>query len=137
MNLSDALDHQKTRPVSSPSPHHTNAAFLVEVLVLFGFFLACSAIFVQILVRVTTLSASDLRLEEAMHLATNQAETFSADPTGSEGTTQSGDYQVTCDVTPEQTDQGTLYQADITVTDESGEAWNLTTSRYVSGGVAQ
>lgn len=122
---------QITRPTHKRA--HGSMAFIVESLILLVFLVSSLAIVSQLLLASADKAVTSLHLENAVTLATNTAERFSADPSSSQlDATQDG-LVATCEVTPQATDMGTLYTALITVSDDNGEVYSITTSRYVSG----
>ncbi len=90
-------------------------AFIVEALLLLVFLAVCLAGFMRLFGESHRMAAESQQLEQALLLAQNRAEQFAADPAGAEGESIQGDLAVTCIVTPQETEGGTLYQAEITV----------------------
>ena len=111
----------------------SHAAFTVEATILLVFLVGALAVFTQLFARATSTSQEAAQLEEAIVLATDTAERFSADPTNVEASTTQDDLTVTCSVTQTQETGGTLYNAHITVTSENATVYDITTARYVSG----
>lgn len=133
------------RHISANSWHGT--AFLVEALLLLAVLTGCIAVFMQLYADASQISTQDAYLSRAVQLASNEAERFAADPAA--GDTSHDDladggysFRTKCSVTANETEAGTLYVANITVTrlDENNAEvepdYSLTTSRYVSAGDA-
>ncbi len=124
-------------------------AFVVESLVLLAFLAFALAVFMQLFGAAHVRGAEERQLTQAVLLASNAAEEFAAAPqAGSTTATFDGDggepasaeaedaYLVSSDVTPERTEGGTLYRADITVTCDGEAVYRLETARYVSDGAS-
>ena len=94
------------------------------------------AVFARLFVGAQLEGIEANRKSEAVLAATSCAEVFSADPTSVAKRTKAGDLVVTCNVEPRKLDDGTLYEATIVVSHDTGEVYRLKTSRYVSGGDA-
>lgn len=108
-------------------------AFIVESLVLFIFLVATLIVVSQLFFASINMSAQGRSLERACIIASNAAERFAANPTDPNLNATESDLSVRCDVTPQHMTGGTLYNASITVSDESGNVvYNIHTSRYVS-----
>jgi hypothetical protein len=107
-------------------------AFLIEALIVLGFLMFALAVFVQLFSRAQIEGLKSNQLSEAVLVATNCAEEFSAHPQGAEGTTTKGDFEVVCTVTPVKRAGGVLYEATIQVLSNSTQVFELRTSRYVS-----
>lgn len=90
-------------------------AFIVEALLLLVFLAVCLAGFMRLFGESHRMAAESQQLEQALLLAQNRAEQFAADPAAAEGESVQGNLAVTCVVTPQETEGGTLYQAEITV----------------------
>ncbi len=124
------------------SQGHRGAAFLIEALVVLAFLMISLAVFVKLFAAAQLEARSSTRMSEAVQLATNQAEEFSADPAHASTEKELNGLRLTCEVKPTKRAAGTLYEATITVNDEQhGEQgiYTLATSRYVSnagGGAA-
>ena len=108
---SAAEEHRPTRQKAA----WPGIAFIVEALLLLVFLAVCLAGFMRLFGESHRMAAESQQLEQALLLAQNRAEQFAADPAGAEGETTQGDLAVTCVVTPQETEGGTLYQAEITV----------------------
>ena len=141
------------RPTASKQgaqrPGWSNTAFVVEALVLLVVLIACMAVFTQLFARSASLAADTERMATATALAQSAAEEFSSDPesvavgrqvglgvsagnVAAAGLDDSDDFTVSCTVDAAPTTAGVLYTAHITVSDSLGEAYALTTTRYVS-----
>jgi hypothetical protein len=107
-------------------------AFLIEALFVLGFLMFALAIFVQLFSRAQIEGLKANQLSEAVLVATNCAEEFSANPQGAEGTKTQGDFEVVCTVTPTKRANGVLYEATIQVMSKSAQVYELHTARYVS-----
>lgn len=131
------LDLSKRSVTATEASEHTTwkgAAFVVEALVLLVFLVAALAVFMTLFAGAAQRGRQDSALEQAVVIASNTAEQFSANPTGISASEQQGNFTVTCDVTPQKLGGGTLYQAKVHVLDSTGsEVYSLETSRYVSG----
>lgn len=119
----------------------SKTAFMIEAMVLLVVLIACMAVFVQLFTRSLSTANSSSELTQAIVIAQNAAEEFSADPGAvkdgadvGKGVTANGSdgFNVTCKVTDTATDTGTLYTAHITVSNDDGEIYSLTSTRYVS-----
>lgn len=114
---------------------HRGIAFLIEALVVLAFLMLSLAVFVKLFSGAQLEARSSNRVSEAVQLATNRAEEFSADPTHASGEKEEDGLRVICEVKPTKHTAGTLYEATITVHDERyGQQgiYTLATSRYVS-----
>jgi len=109
-------------------------AFLVEALVLLVFLVWGLAVFTNLFSASRQMGAKEEVLQQSVTLASNAAEQFSTDPTGTPDTRIEGDYTVSCNVTPQTTSSGTLYKATISVFNAGEEIYSIKTARYVSGG---
>ncbi len=122
-------------------------AFVVEALVLLVFLAFALAVFMQLFGAAHARGMEERQLTQAVLLASNAAEEFAADAaggtqsayfdgngSGSASTAGEGAYHVTSDVTPERTEGGTLYRADIAVILRRKAVYQLETARYVSDG---
>ncbi len=116
-------------------------AFIVETLALLAVLVVSIAVFTLLFSRATTTADQSSRLCRAVVVAENAAEEFSADPvavTGGEtvaaGAATSGEdgFAVSCEVTADERDSGTLFRAHIEVSDDAGVAYELDTARFVS-----
>ena len=142
-----AQDAQAMRGISQarPSKARSGTAFLVESLVLLFFLAATLAIFTNIFASSLESSANASRLSAATEVAQNAAEEFSANPQAvangqviGAGVAKNGteSFDVDCTVTAEKQGGGTLYTANIVVSDAQGVAYTLTTNRFAQGGAA-
>lgn len=113
-------------------PARRNTALIVESLVLLVFLIASLAIITRLLVVSLDNAEKSKSLEHAVILATNAAERFTAQPASASDVERDGELTVRCEVTPERLGAGTLYSATITVADEDGEIYRISTSSYVS-----
>lgn len=111
---------------------HRGMAFLIEALVVLAILMVTLAVFVRLFTaaQLEALRANDL--SEAVILASNRAEEFSADPTHVETSTKEGDFVIRCDVKPTSHTGGTLYEASIEVLKDGESVYTLQTSRYMS-----
>ncbi|WP_139650743.1 hypothetical protein [Raoultibacter phocaeensis] len=108
-------------------------AFIVEAMLLLAFLVGAIAVFMHLFADASAKGAENEDLSNAIVLAANSAERFASDPEGMAPETETDGFRVTCLVTPEETDGGTLYHADIAVLRGEEEVYRLTTARYVSG----
>lgn len=131
---------------SHVTPAWHGKAFLVEAMVILAFLVVSLAILISVFVHARIESAQGAHQTEAIHLAQNAAEQFSADPAGSQGLVLAQDeLRATVEVTPEPHEDGTLYRATVSVVDEAGvgrhdqnaETYRLDTARYVPAGESE
>ncbi|WP_302391075.1 hypothetical protein [Eggerthella sinensis] len=148
-----ALDLSRLRrsSVHDRRPWH-GAAFIVESLVLLVFLMASLAVLMQVMGNAHERGIEADKLSNAIILASNDAETFAADPTtgntGGEFALVDGEliqpegpidaldknvYELTRIVEAQKQPGGTLYTAHIYVSCGGGTVYELNTSRYVSG----
>lgn len=131
------------------SPHdqqthsRSGIAFIVEMLILFVLVAACLTVLVEMFTAAHEQGEENSQTVNAVHLAANAAECFSADPTGVPSVEIVGDLEVKTTVTSEQQARGVLYHAQIGVyqVDEQGQAssdpcYQVETARYVKAGDA-
>lgn len=113
-------------------------AFFIEALVVLAFLMISLAVFVKLFSSSQLEARNANRKSEAVQLATNCAEVFSASPTTTPSTSELDGLVATCTVTPTKQASGTLFEATIVVRDGDAEVYKLDTSRYVSnrGGAA-
>jgi Tfp pilus assembly protein PilV len=123
----------RRRTGSSSANQWSGASFVVESLVLLFFLVASLAVVMQLFSSSVKRGEQGETLSQAVVLASNKAEQFSADPTSAAGHSQEDDYIVDCAVTPETTSAGILYHASITVSKNGSEVYSVETSRYASG----
>ena len=125
-------------------------AFVVEALVLLAFLAFALAVFMQLFGVSHARGAEERQLTQAVLLASNAAEEFAATPQA--GSTSAafdaegnaldaaadgeGVYVVSSEVTPERTEGGTMYRANIVVTCDGETVYQLESARYVSNGSA-
>lgn len=135
---------RRSRREASDRSVWPGAAFVMEALILLLFLATCLAVFMRLFADSNETGVENLRMEEAIVLATNEAERFAANPEGAAAdpgavggvAAAEGTLSVSCNVTPEATAAGTLYRAEIVVSDGDGEVYRLVTARYVSGASA-
>lgn len=126
-----------SRPIDTSSSNPwAGTAFLVEALVLLLLLLATLAVFVGLLAPAITKGVGQERLDRAVCIASNTAETFSSDPEGFACEPEQDGLHVSCDVVPERMGAGTLYEATITVSDDEAPIYQLSCARYVGGDAA-
>ena len=121
------------RAAHTKATSFSHAAFTVEAIILLVFLVGALAVFTQLFARATTTSQQAAQLEQAVVLATDTAEQFSADPTSVAAKTTHDDLTVTCSVTQTQETGGTLYNANIVVSSSDSQVYSISTARYVSG----
>lgn len=114
------------------SKGHRGSAFLIEALVVLAFLMMALAVFVQLFSKAQIQGLGANKLSEAILVATNYAEEFSANPKGVETQVVKDDLTATCSVEESKQKGGTLYEATIEVSDGTTTIYTLTTSRYVS-----
>lgn len=130
-NFSDYLG-PNTRNNVRPTWH--GIAFIMEALVLLLFITICLAIFMRLFGNAEVIGEESSRLETAIVLAEDAAESFAADPEaiGEGFTLYQKAYTVECSGTSRQGRAGKLYTCDIVVCYKGEELYTLQTSRYVS-----
>lgn len=116
----------------------TSVAFIVESVLLLLFLVASLAVLTQVFSSSLSRSVESRTLDAATIAASSIAEHFAADPASVEEETQLGDLKVTCEVTDEPREDGTMHYAHISVYDmsESGadsKVYELDTSCYRPG----
>lgn len=131
-----AFENRMRRRSAAGRSAWPGAAFIMEALILLLFLAACLAIFMELFGTANERGVQNVRYEQAVILAANEAERFAADPAAlAEGAAAEADgLQVSVTVTPEPTAAGVLYRADIAVADESGELYRLQTACYAGTG---
>ena len=107
-------------------------AFILESLLLLLFVSASLAVLMSLFVQADLLGEENVRRSEAIIVATNVAETFAQDPSSVESAFEQDGYQVTCDVSPQDNEAGTLSLAHIAVSFEDTVLYELTTANYQS-----
>lgn len=148
-----ALDLSRLRrsSVHDRRPWH-GAAFIVESLVLLVFLMASLAVLMQVMGNAHERGIEADKLSNAIILASNDAETFAADPTtgdrtaqfslvdgelveltGAEDAASAERYEVERTVQQHAEQAGTLYEAHIEVSSGGNAVYEVNTSRYVSG----
>lgn len=148
-----ALDLSRLRrsSVHDRRPWH-GAAFIVESLVLLVFLMASLAVLMQVMGNAHERGIEADKLSNAIILASNDAETFAADPTtgdrtaqfslvdgelveltGAEDAAGAERYEVERTVQQHAEKAGTLYEAHIEVSSGGNAVYEVNTSRYVSG----
>lgn len=119
----------------------SKTAFMVEALILLVVLIASMAVFTQLFARSWTRANDSDRLTNAVVVAQNAAEEFCSDPaavkngqTVGQGIAKNGtdEFKVNCTITETAKDAGTLYTANISVSDDEGVAYQVTSSQYVS-----
>lgn len=122
----------------------TNAAFVVEALVLLVAIVACMAVFTSLFSKSAIASNESTKLSQAVQMAQSAAEEFSSDPVSvkagktvgagvAAGASNSADgLALNVTVSDEGTDAGTYYTAHITVSSAGSEVYSLDACRYVS-----
>ena len=145
------LSRLRRSSVHDRRPWH-GAAFIVESLVLLVFLMASLAVLMQVMGNAHERGIEADKLSNAIILASNDAETFAADPTtgdrtaqfslvdgelveltGAEGTASAERYEVERTVQQHAEKAGTLYEAHIEVSSGGNAVYGVNTSRYVSG----
>ncbi|MGN0035337.1 MAG: hypothetical protein ACI364_06390 [Coriobacteriales bacterium] len=122
----DAPRHERRRFSSTAQMVETTVMLLVVVFSL--------AVVTSLLAGAVNQSRAGRQIEAATRVATNVAESFSANPASVPASQTQDAFTVTCAVTPEVHQDGTLYRAHILVTDDADdEVYELDTSRYVAG----
>ena len=130
MTMAMTFTNHGNTPEASSWP---GAAFVVEALLMLVFLVASLAVLMQLFFGAVRRGTQATMLQQAVTIAQNEAERFSADPTSVDASSQENGYDVSCSVTPEETDGGTLYRATITVSKDGAKVYDLPTARYVSG----
>lgn len=122
----------------------SNIAFIIEMLVLLVFVAGCLAVLIQMFSFAHHQGQENAKTVKAIHLASNAAECFSADPTAAPEREVFDDMVVFTTVKSESRSAGTLYIATIEVysaDDRDAQAgsrpfYGLETARYVKAGDA-
>ena len=126
------LVHNRSHRTGAPA--WSSTAFIVEAVFLLVFLAAATAIFVQSFALASAQSEQSLALSRAVAAAQQTAEHFAADPTRVAATDEIDGMRVTCEITEEQHDNGTLYHATITVyasgTQSASPLYAIETARY-------
>ncbi len=117
---------------SNRSTGHRGAAFLIEALVVLALLMASLAIFVQLFAKSQIKGLEANQLSQAVLIANDYAEEFSANPAGISDHKETDDLIATCKVQKSTHEAGTLYEATIEVSDGSKTVYTLETARYVS-----
>ncbi len=124
------LNIDRRGTLSTYKPRKSSLAFIVEILVLLLFLIGSLAVIIQLLTLSASRASESKHLEQAVVVAANTAERFSADPTSVAENTTVGELSVNCKVEETKFTYGTQYDAIITVYDNDGEVYRLKTSRY-------
>lgn len=140
--LDRAFENRKRRRSARGRSAWPGAAFIMEALILLLFLAACLAVFMELFGAANQRGVQNMRYEQAVILASNEAERFAADPAaaaaavaeGAGDTATSDGLEVSVAVVPEPTAAGVLYRADIVVTDGDGELYRLQTACYAGTG---
>lgn len=116
----------------------SSVAFIAESVLLLVFLVASLAVLTQVFSSSLSRSVESRTLDAANIAATSIAEHFAADPTDVEERTQLGDLMITCEVTDEPRQNGTMYHATISVYDMgpsgTGEVvYKVETAKYECG----
>lgn len=129
-----AISSEMTSQTSTRrSPRRRNVSFLIEALVVLAFIMLALAVFVRLFSSAQLEGMHANQVSQAVLIATNCAEEFSADPTGMQESFEQDGLLVRCSTTDERHTAGTLYEAVISVYNQAGEElYVLETSRYVS-----
>lgn len=93
----------------------SGTAFLVEAMALIVFLMIAFAILTQLFAVSLERSRQGEELAQAVALASDVAERFSADPQHSPAEQAEGDLRARCEVTTQERAGGVLYRADIAV----------------------
>lgn len=122
----------------------SNIAFIIEMLVLLVLVIGCLSILIESFAYAHQQGEKNDNTVRAVHLASNTAERFSADPLAVPWMEISGDLAVYTSIESEPHSSGTLYTATIEVYDVddrdaragSKPYYGLETARYVKAGDA-
>ncbi len=117
---------------SNRSQGHRGTAFLIEALVVLAFLMVALAVFVQLFSKAQIQGVKANQLSQAVLIATNYAEEFSANPSKVEAQKEKDGLTATCKINEDKHTAGTLYDATIEVSDGTQTVYTLHTSRYVS-----
>ena len=118
-----------------------NRRIALTLCVMFVVLAASIGIFTQLFSRATAAADQSTQLCQAVNVAEDAAEEFSADPARVAAGEKVGDgvavnvrhgYKVSCKISQDKRSAGTLWRAHITVSDSQGKLYSLDTSRYVS-----
>lgn len=139
-NGADIQRFRRTARVSQSTWHGT--AFIIEALILLAFLAGCIAVFMQLFAHSHAMGSESAQLSQAVVMASNVAERFESDPTSiSSGEVSTDDlglsdvegFTVNCEITPETTGAGTIYNANIVVSKDGSEVYSIQTAKYESG----
>lgn len=128
---------------SQERPHsRSGIAFIVEMLVLLVFISACLAVLVEAFAISHQAGIENSNTVRSVHLASDVAEDFAADPLAVPEVQMNDDLIVVTEVSQQDEPAGTLYHANIQVFVADGESsidqtepiYELETARYVKGG---
>lgn len=113
----------------------SQAALLIEALVILLFLVASLGLLMQVLSRASAQGERAAELARAVELASNVAERFAVDPAGTAGVTYEDGLSATCEVV---SGADGLVRAHIVVNaaDDGAAVYELDTARYVSADAA-
>ena len=117
---------------SKRSGGQRGAAFLIEALVVLALLMVSLAIFVQLFAKSQIKGLGANQLSQAVLMANDYAEEFSADPAGVSGHKEADGLTATCNVQKTAHEECTLYEATIEVSDGAKTVHSLKTARYVA-----
>lgn len=111
--MSFQLPTERTHEEVAPS--WSNAAFLVESMLLLVFLIASLAVFTQMFSASVTHAENSRQLTAAVTAASDTAERFAANPSQVSAIEENGGLIVACNISSEDRLSGTLYHATISV----------------------
>lgn len=107
-------------------------AFILESLLLLLFVSASLAVLMSLFVQASLWGEENVQRSKAIIVASNTAEAFAQDPTSVASAFEQDGFQVTCEMTPKDSDAGTLTTAHIAVSEDDTVLYELTTASYQS-----
>lgn len=109
------------------------STFMVEALLLLACVIILLAVTIALFAFASATSTKAQRMQESADIAQNVAEQFAANPAEMPEVQSAGDYTVRCDISEEETESGSLYNARVIVMHEADEMCSLDVSKYVPG----
>lgn len=128
--LSTSLSILRRREAALLQPK--KSTYVVEALLLFICIMMVIAVVMSLFAFASQKGAHASRTEDAVAMASNIAELFYADPSSLQDTYIEGELEATCSMALSMDSAGTLYKADISVSDSEGWLYSLEAARYVS-----
>lgn len=114
------------------SEQGTQTTFIIEALLLLICLMMVIAVSVAVIAYSVQANNYYSHKEAAITFGGNVAEIFAADPESLQGDYEEGDLIAVCDVDSYHSENGTLYNATISVEWNEQELYQIETSRYIS-----